>query len=121
MTVASGLITPFDVWRPVSGESLGTLAAAAVFLLFGYIFTVMTVRVGDISFSAPFRYTNLVWAILLGIVIFNHIPDSATLIGSSIVVATGHLLPVPGTQGRARQSHSTKGPIKKPGKNRAFY
>ena len=89
MTVASGVLVPFEVWRPLSTESFGTLAAAAIFLLVGYIFTVMTVRVGDISFAAPFRYTNLVWAILLGIVIFDHIPDSATLIGSAIVVATG--------------------------------
>lgn len=89
ITIASGLMTPFEEWRPVSTESLGILVGAALCIFVGYIFTVMTVRTGDISFSAPFRYTNLVWAIILGILVFDHIPDPAVLIGGTIVVATG--------------------------------
>ena len=53
------------------------------------MFSVSSVRVGDVAFVAPFRYTILIWAILLGVVIFGDIPDSWTLLGSGIIVATG--------------------------------
>jgi S-adenosylmethionine uptake transporter len=58
-------------------------------LFFGYVFSVSSMRVGEVAFVAPFRYTILIWAILLGIVIFGHIPDGWTLVGASIIVATG--------------------------------
>jgi S-adenosylmethionine uptake transporter len=49
----------------------------------------MTMRVGDIGFSSPFRYTILIWAILLGFLVFGDVPDLMTLIGSTIIVLTG--------------------------------
>lgn len=59
------------------------------FALGGYIFSVMVMRIGDIGFSAPFRYTSLLWALLIGFVVFGEWPDRLTLLGASIVVATG--------------------------------
>jgi drug/metabolite transporter (DMT)-like permease len=38
---------------------------------------------------SPFRYTILIWAILLGFIVFGDIPNAMTLFGSAIVVATG--------------------------------
>ncbi len=81
-TVAAG-------WQPVPVGTVLTLAAAAGFLVVGYLFAVMTMRVGDIGFVSPFRYTVLLWAILLGIVVFGEVPDAPTLLGSLIVVGTG--------------------------------
>ena len=46
-------------------------------------------RVGEIGFVAPFRYTGLVWALILGLVVFGDWPDALTLAGAAIVVATG--------------------------------
>jgi S-adenosylmethionine uptake transporter len=46
-------------------------------------------RVGDISFTAPFRYTGLVWALILGFVVFGDWPGYWTLAGAAIVVGTG--------------------------------
>jgi S-adenosylmethionine uptake transporter len=76
-------------WRPFDGGHLLRLAIAAVCILVGYIFGVMTMRIGEIGFVQPFRYTLLVWAILLGIVMFDEWPDLWMLVGSAIVVATG--------------------------------
>ena len=55
----------------------------------GYLFSVMTMRIGDIGFVAPFRYTAMVWAITLGLLMFGELPDMATSIGTGIVVITG--------------------------------
>ena len=65
------------------------LAVAAVFLVIGYLFNVMAMRHGEIGFVSPFRYTILIWAILLGWMVFGDVPGPAMLIGSAIVVATG--------------------------------
>ena len=46
-------------------------------------------RVGEVAIVAPFRYTNLLWAIALGIIIFGDKLDWMTLLGSAIVTATG--------------------------------
>jgi len=89
ITLAGALLSPTMEWRPVTGETLSLLAVAALFILFGYLFSVMTMRVGEIGFVSPFRYTNLIWAILIGIFVFGDIPDQWTLIGSSIVIAMG--------------------------------
>ena len=49
----------------------------------------MTMRTGEIGFVQPFRYTLLVWSMLLGILIFDEWPDAWMLVGSAIVVAMG--------------------------------
>lgn len=76
-------------WVAISGKSAGLLAGAALFIIGGYLFSVMTMRVGEISFIAPFRYTSLIWALLLGFVVFGDWPDNLTILGIAIVVATG--------------------------------
>lgn len=83
------LVPAFGGWQPVSGSQLGRLACASVFLFAGYQAIIMAMRIGEISFIAPFRYTSLLWAILLGIVFFGETPDIWMMIGSAIVIGSG--------------------------------
>jgi drug/metabolite transporter (DMT)-like permease len=83
------LIVPLGGWQPVSTENLLLLASAAVLILFGYQFIVLSTREGEMSYIAPFRYTSLLWSILLGYWIFSDIPDRAMIFGASIIVASG--------------------------------
>ena len=55
----------------------------------GYLSSVTAMRHGDIGLVAPFRYTSLLWAIVLGYAIFGNLPDGWTLIGAAIVVGAG--------------------------------
>ena len=91
ISVASmaGIMVAADSWQPVTLYQLGILTLAAVFVLVGYLFGVMTMRVGDIGFISPFRYTVLIWAMILGFLVFGDVPDALTLVGSAIVVLTG--------------------------------
>lgn len=76
-------------WVPLDLR-LGLLVVnAAVFVFFGYLFSVLVMRTGEVSFSAPFRYTGLLWALLLGWLVFGHWPDAVTLLGAGVVVASG--------------------------------
>lgn len=65
------------------------LVICAFALVIGYLFGVMSMRSGEIGFVSPFRYSILLWAILLGYLMFGERPDGWTLLGSAIVVATG--------------------------------
>jgi len=84
------VLVPFaGGWKPMESSVVFTLLGAAIILLAGYQFVINSMRVGDISFVAPFRYTNLIWAIGIGIVVFGDLPDILMVIGSAIVVASG--------------------------------
>lgn len=76
-------------WAPVSLREAGLIVFAASMLIVGYLSIVAAMRVGDIGAVAPFRYMALVWAILLGWLIFGTLPDALTLLGAAIVVASG--------------------------------
>ena len=86
---ASGIITLTQGWSPVTGRDFSLLGIAALFILVGYLASVMTMRVGEIGFVAPFRYTGLIWALLLGWLVFGDWPGPITLIGAALVVSTG--------------------------------
>ena len=89
VTLWAGLMTLGQDWRPVSAEAAAGLAKAVAAIMGAYVFSVMTMRVGEVSFVAPFRYTGLLWALLLGLWAFGDWPDGATLAGAAIVVASG--------------------------------
>ena len=55
---------------PVAPQNLALLCLAASTLILGYLTIVKAMRVGDIASVAPFRYTALLWAILLGWLFF---------------------------------------------------
>jgi len=85
----AGAVALFRDWQPMAPQHLGLLSAAAGFLVFGYVFSIKAMREGEVAFVSPFRYTILIWAIILGIVVFGDIPDGWTLLGSAIVVFMG--------------------------------
>jgi drug/metabolite transporter (DMT)-like permease len=76
-------------WKPVSTNNFLLLILCSVLLFAGYQAIVLAMRKGEISFIAPFRYTSLIWAIALAILLLGEIPDMWMLIGSAIVVAAG--------------------------------
>ena len=83
------LIWPMGGWEPVSGSQFALISIAACLLLIGYQFIIMSMREGEISFIAPFRYTSLLWALLMGMVVFGEYPDIYMITGSTIVIASG--------------------------------
>ncbi|MBN8294646.1 DMT family transporter [Rhodobacter sp. NTK016B] len=65
------------------------LVATSVAIVAGYLMAVMAVRTGELGFVTPFRYAGLVWALVLGFVLFAEWPDPVTLLGAGLIVATG--------------------------------
>jgi len=83
------LIWPMGGWKPVSASELGLISLAGCLLLVGYQFIIMSMREGEISFIAPFRYTSFIWALLLGMLVFGEYPDVYMVTGGAIVIGSG--------------------------------
>jgi drug/metabolite transporter (DMT)-like permease len=79
----------FQGVQAVTGWEAAKVLGAGLFLIVGYLTSVMAMRQGDIGMVAPFRYTSLIWAIVLGLLVFGDLPDVWTLIGATIVVGAG--------------------------------
>ena len=79
----------FEGFVPLEPWQFGCLAVASLFLGLGYAFIVMTLRLGEISVSAPFRYVNVVFSIFSGALVFGEYPDVAALAGMALIVASG--------------------------------
>lgn len=84
LSIAQGEL---PVW-PSGPEMIGFAIAILVGAL-GYGMMVRATRVGEASAIAPFRYTRLVFALVLAMLIFRERPDAMTLVGAAIIVAAG--------------------------------
>lgn len=69
--------------------SAGQILAATVFGVAAYWGLTAAMRIGEVSVVTPFRYTRLIFALILGVVAFGERPDAATLIGSAVIIASG--------------------------------
>ncbi|MEX0969225.1 MAG: DMT family transporter [Paracoccaceae bacterium] len=65
------------------------LGLAVGFGVLAYNALTGAMRSGDIALVAPFRYTRLIFAMVIGITVFAERPDTLTLLGSAIIVASG--------------------------------
>lgn len=107
VTLVFGSVTFASPWVPMTSETIGLTVTAAILIVGAYLFSIMVMRVGEIAFVAPFRYTGLLWAMLLGLVLFGEWPDTVTLLGAAIIVASGLFMFYREASLRAQQS-STK-------------
>lgn len=55
----------------------------------GYLMIITSIRVAPVSLVSPYRYSRLLFLLLLGVVIFNERPDALMLFGSFIIIAAG--------------------------------
>lgn len=89
IALMTGALAVFTGWNPITGRAAIVVAVACLCLVVGYVFTIQTVRVGELSVSAPFRYTTLLGAVVLGYVFFDEIPNALTIAGCTIIVVSG--------------------------------
>ena len=89
--IPTGLsMTPFT--GPLSmpdAEGWSHIAIATLCGTIGYYAITAAMRVGDVAVVAPFRYTRLIFALILAYLMFNERPDTAMLIGAALIVGSG--------------------------------
>ena len=72
-----------------TASDLGLLSGALVFGVTSYYAIVQSTRIGELAVVTPFRYSRLLFSLILGILIFDERPDFWTLAGAAIVIASG--------------------------------
>lgn len=78
-----------DGWQPVDGRAALYVAGGVALGVIGYTAIVAATRVGEVSVVAPFRYSRLVFGMLVGIIFFGESPDALTYLGAFIIVSAG--------------------------------
>ena len=88
--VSGIMLIPFSSEMIVpSSKDILFFAGASAFGVIAYYSIVIAARTGEMSVISPFRYSRLVFAMLLSIIVLSERPDILTLLGAAIIVASG--------------------------------
>ena len=89
VTLYAAAMTLGGPLTPLTPLAAAQVGGAAAFIMAAYVLSVAAVRIGDLSFVAPFRYTGILAAIVLGVLVFGEWPDAWALAGAGVVTASG--------------------------------
>ena len=85
----AGLATIPFVWIPVPLVDWGWFALSGILIGCAHFLMIETYRYGEATLVAPFKYSGVIWAAMLGYLIWGDIPDPGTIAGVGIVVVAG--------------------------------
>lgn len=87
--MAGCVLAPFDGWRAMEGRDWLLLGSASLFLAIGYHWVIIAMRSGEASVIGAFRYSGLLWAVIIGWVVWSQVPDGLTWAGIALIVGAG--------------------------------
>ena len=89
-TIGGVLLIPISkTFVVLSSLQLYLILLSAVIASFSYFMLVLATRKGDVSVISPFRYTRLLFALILAVFILGERPDIYTLVGATIIILSG--------------------------------
>ncbi len=87
-TIAMSAVVPFDwIWPSAYGWSV--MVACALCGAVGHWLMILAMQRAPAPILAPYHYTQIIWATIFGVTIFDQIPDLLTYVGATIVIASG--------------------------------
>ena len=91
LIIAGGILTFLSDQKIVGLDEnqIYFVLGGIIFGVIGYYCIVASTRIGEAGVVTPFRYSRLLFAIIIGFLFFNERPDFLTLLGASIVIMTG--------------------------------
>jgi drug/metabolite transporter (DMT)-like permease len=89
VTLLAGLLSLVEGWQPFGARHLGLLAVASIFLCGGYYLVILCMREGDVSVIAPFRYTSLLFALVIGWLVWGDVPNVLAWCGIGVLLVSG--------------------------------
>ncbi len=88
VTVAAGLLPiALWVWEPVSGVQLAWLAAVAALATVGHYTMTRAFRAAPLAVTQPVIFLQILWATLLGAMVFGEAVDGYVILGGALIVA----------------------------------
>lgn len=86
------LIPALFVWQNPTLEQLGWMAVIGICGTTGHLLFVQAYKMADISLVEPAMFTRMVWAAIIGYVVFFEFPEFWTWIGAGVIVVGTTLL-----------------------------
>ena len=88
---------PFTTaWVFLSGEKFfppgidwAIISSMIIFGSFGYLLLITSLRLGELSAIMPFRYSRIVFLLILGFLVFGERPTASMLIGATLILISG--------------------------------
>jgi len=78
-----------NFWNPVSSSSYILFFIIGIFFSLGVYLQIIALSMARASIIQPFHYTLIFWAIILGYIFYNDIPDLFTIVGAVIITLSG--------------------------------
>ncbi len=85
----AGGVLAIQGWQPMQWSDVGLLCLAAVFLSTGYHAVISATRHAEFSVVAPFRYTSLLWALIVGYLVWGDMPNALAWAGIALLLGAG--------------------------------
>ena len=88
---------PFTTaWVFLSGEKFfppgidwAIVSSMIIFGSFGYLLLITSLRLGELSAIMPFRYSRIVFLLILGVLVFGERPTASMLVGTALILTSG--------------------------------
>jgi drug/metabolite transporter (DMT)-like permease len=88
-TLLFGLITAPLGWVTPSWSSLGLFFASGVISVCALLCVNRSLKLAPASTVAPYQYTMILWAVMLGYIVFGDVPSPSTALGAAIIIGAG--------------------------------
>lgn len=92
--IVTSAVLPFDWTWPTMG-GWGALVLLGILGGAGHGLLVMAFARAPASLLAPMSYTQMIWAVLAGVLVFSDVPDAITILGMVVIAAGGVLVALP--------------------------
>ena len=86
--ILMSFMLPF-FWQPMQSFSYFIFLGVGFFFSVGIYFQIIALGYAKASVVQPFHYTLVLWAIILGYIFYNDLPDIPTLIGATVITISG--------------------------------
>jgi drug/metabolite transporter (DMT)-like permease len=88
LLVASGATLPF-AWKTPSTIDFLLMASSGVLLGIAHYLMIESYRLAEVAIVSPFKYTSIIWGVILGYLIWAEFPDAYIIVGSALIVGSG--------------------------------
>lgn len=76
-------------WEPVQGPTLAYIAAFVIMTSGAVALITVAMRTGEVSAVAPFRYSRILFGLLIALVVFGETVDTTTIAGAALIAGSG--------------------------------
>ena len=88
-SISLGLVGSLWSWTPMTGTDLTLLLILGVVAVAAFALMNLSLKLAPASVVVPFQYTLIVWAVIFGYLFFGDVPQTHTILGAAIIIASG--------------------------------